>query len=236
MTAGLVAARTVDGVGYLRLTRADTRNAISHPLVEEAAAAMKELVRSGVRVAVLEADPPVFCSGNDLSEVSEMTDAASTAVVGFIEAMLASPLLWIGSVSGAALGGGMAIVAACPVALASDQAWFALTERRLGFFPAGVLPYLEVVMDVRPAFRAALTGREIPAAEAATLGLVDEVHPLEQLAGRVHEMATDLCARPGIADAGREVWQRRFRAPEMIERRAQLDEVLLEYGTSGNTV
>lgn len=223
---------TIEGIGYLRLTRADKRNAISHPLVEEASTAMDELVRSGVRVAVLEADPPVFCSGNDLSEIGEATGAAGTAVVGFIDAMLARPLLWIGSVSGAALGGGMAVVAVCPVALASEQAWFSLTERRLGFFPAGVLPYLEAVMGARPAFWAGLTGRTIPVDEAASLGLLDEVHPPEQLAGRVHEVATDLSAHPMVADSGREVWQRRFRTRAMLERQAQLDEVLLDYGPS----
>ena len=232
MSAGLVAVSVDDGVGRLRLTRAGKRNAISHALVDEAVAAMDELVGGGVRVAVLEADPPAFCSGNDLSEIEEVTDAASTAVVRFLDALLTRPLFWIGSVSGPALGGGMAVVAACPVAIASEQAWFALTERRLGFFPSGVLPYLEVVMGARQAFQAGLTGRTITAAEAAELGLVAEVHPHDRLADRVQEVAADLAAHACVADAGREVWQRRFATSGFVERAAQLDEVLLRYGVS----
>jgi enoyl-CoA hydratase/carnithine racemase len=227
VSAGLVSAAVVDGVGRLRLTRSEKRNALDHALVDEAAAAMEEFVRRGVRVAVLEADAPVFCAGNDLAEIGEL-DAASTAVVRFIDAMLTRPLFWIGSVAGPALGGGMALVAACPVALASDEAWFALPERRLGFYPAGVLPYLEVVMGTRPAFAAGLSGRGIPADEAATLGLVDEVVPHHRLAERTDEVAAELVADAAVSDAGRRVWQGRFRTAAFLERQAQLNAVLSE--------
>jgi enoyl-CoA hydratase/carnithine racemase len=230
VSAGLVTASVVDGVGRLRLTNPAKRNAISHALVDEATVAMEEFVRRGVRVAVLEADAPIFCAGNDLAEVGTLTDAASTAVVRFLDAMLTQPLFWIGSVAGPALGGGMALVAACPVAIVSDQAWFSLPERRIGFFPSGVLPYLEVVMGTRPAFAAGLTGRRIPAAEAATMGLIDEVVPHDRLSIRTDEVAAELSAGVEVTDAGRKVWQQRFRTAGFVERQAQLDEVLREQG------
>jgi enoyl-CoA hydratase/carnithine racemase len=225
VSSGLVSATVVDGVGRLRLTRSEKRNALNHALVDEATAAMEEFVRRGVRVAVLDADAPIFCAGNDLAQVGAL-DAASTAVVRFIDAMLTQPMFWIGSVAGPALGGGMALVAACPVVLASDQAWFALPERRLGFYPAGVLPYLEVVMGTRPAFSAGLTGRGIPADEAVTLGLVDEIVAHDRLGVRTDEVAAELAADAAVSDGGRRVWQGQFRTAAFLERQAQLNAVL----------
>lgn len=226
MTGGFVAVSVADGIGRLRLTRAEKRNAISHAVVDEVEAGMRELVGRGVRVAVLEADAPTFCSGNDLSEIAEMTDAASTAVVRLLDAVLTHPLFWLGSVSGPALGGGVAVVAACPVAIAADDAWFALTENRIGLFPSGVLPYLEAVMGARAAFGAGLFGQPISAAEAVPLGLVDETCRREHLEDRVDELARVLAAQPEVTDAGRRVWQQRFRTAGFVERQRQLDAVL----------
>ncbi len=227
MTARRVTATVTDGIGRLRLARPDKRNAIDHAMADEAIAAMDAFVRADAPVAVLQAEPPVFCSGNDLTDKDTLNDPSNAASIRLTAALLTTPLFWIAEVSAPALGGGLALISACPVALASNQAWFSLPEQSLGLFPSGVLPYLEAVIGPRPAFDIALSGRRVNAEEAARLGLVTET-PHEELTTRAQAQAARLQALPSLADDARKAWQSRFSMTGFCERRDQLGQILRE--------
>jgi enoyl-CoA hydratase/carnithine racemase len=212
------------GVGQLRLTRAGKRNALNGAMVAQALAAMDGFVAAGVRVAVLSADQPVFCSGNDLSEVPERVEDA--IALAFIEALVDRPLFWVAAVSGPALGAGVAMVAVCPVSIATETAWFGLPELQIGLFPAGIVPYLEPLLGPRAAFRAGLTGAPLPAADAVTAGLIDEVVAPDALDGRVQARVEELLLRPAVTDAARQAWQAQFRTPSFLHRFDQMRQVL----------
>lgn len=135
-----------------------------------------------VRVVVLAADGPSFCAGADLrwmraalgaSLEENRRDAAQLA--DLLEAIVTSPKPVIARVHGAVLGGGMGLVAACDLAVATPDATFGLPEVRLGLVPAMIFPFL--LRKVAPAelLWAALTGSRFPAERAHRMGLVNAV-------------------------------------------------------------
>jgi methylglutaconyl-CoA hydratase len=84
-------------------------------------------------------------------------------------------------VQGAAYGGGVGLVAACDIAIASETATFSLSEVRLGLIPAVISPYVLKAIGARAARRYFLTGEKFSAAEALRIGLVHEVVPPDHL-------------------------------------------------------
>jgi enoyl-CoA hydratase/carnithine racemase len=222
--SGRVAHAMQDGVGRLRFTHAGKRNAIDHALADEALAAMAAFVEAGVQVVVLEADAPVFCAGNDLAEAQ--ADRHNAASDRFVAALLRMPLFFVAAMATPAYGAGVSIAACCPVVVATHDASFALPERTVGLFPAGVLHYLEPLLGVRRAFELGLSGAPLDAATAADLGLITEAVAPGELDGAVRRWVALLTERPDVTAAGREAWQQRFRTGPVTERTGQLRTIL----------
>jgi len=84
-------------------------------------------------------------------------------------------------IQGAAYGGGVGLVAACDVAVASEDARFCLSEVKLGLIPSVVSPYVIGAMGARAARRYFLTAEAFDAAQAHRLGLVHQVVPAAEL-------------------------------------------------------
>lgn len=213
-----------DGAGELRLTRSDKRNALSHELVDEALAAMDEWQAAGVSVAVLTADPPVFCAGNDLVEAR--ADRDNPAADRFLGALLERPLFWIASLSGPLLGAGVSVAAVCPIAVADERAWLRLPEREIGLYPAGVAPYIEDQLGPRLALTLGMSGEPLEAVAAVELGLYTELAGSGQLDARVDHWCGVAGSRPQVTDAARRSWQLRFGTNAARDRAAQLQTIL----------
>lgn len=220
---GLIASEIDGDVGRLRLTRPEKHNALNQELVDQAVAAMDEYAAAGVRVAVLEAAPPTFCAGNDLTEARAGMDGAASD--RFLAELLERPLFWIAVVSGPALGAGAAVAAACPVTLATDQAWFALPESGLGLFPARALRYIEPFVGPRLAVELGLSARRLGPEEARAAGIVNEVVPVSELNGAVARWVAHATAHPAVTTAARESWQELFRTDAAVQRAAQLERI-----------
>jgi cyclohexa-1,5-dienecarbonyl-CoA hydratase len=94
----------------------------------------------------------------------------------------------IAVVDGAALGGGCELVMACDLAIASDRARFGQPEIKLGVYPPVAAVLLPHVIGDKRARELILTGELIDAAEAARLGLVNYVVPVNQLEGKTLEV------------------------------------------------
>ena len=94
----------------------------------------------------------------------------------------------IAVVDGAALGGGCELVMACDMAIASDRARFGQPEIKLGVYPPVAAVLLPHVIGDKRARELILTGELIDAAEAARLGLVNYVVPVNQLQGKTLEV------------------------------------------------
>ncbi len=139
-----------------------------------------------------------FCAGWDLKSgdhVSGLEYWARARPGGFggiaLRETLDVPV--IARVNGFALGGGMEMVLGCDIVVASDNAQFGLPEPRVGYLPLdGGMVLLQRKVPHNLAMGLMLTGRRVPAEEAARWGLVNEVVPLADLDAAVDSWVADV--------------------------------------------
>jgi methylglutaconyl-CoA hydratase len=175
----------------LRLDRPALHNAFDETLIAALTDALRRVEADAqVRVVVLAAAGKSFSAGADLNWMRRMAgysaaeneaDARRLATLMQVLHGLAKPT--VARVQGAAYGGGVGLVACCDIAVAAEEAQFALTEVRLGLIPAVISPYVVAAIGPRAARRYFLTGERFGAAEAARLGLVHRVVPAAELDG-----------------------------------------------------
>lgn len=175
-------------VGIITLNRPERHNAFDDALLHDLTIALVEMdINPGVRVVVLSSTGKSFCAGGDVnwmersadySQDETRRDAADLANLMFTLCNLGKPT--VARVQGPAYGGGVGLIAACDIAIASFDAMFALTEVKLGIIPAVISPYIIAALGERAARRYMLTAERFSAAEAYRLGLLHEIVPGEE--------------------------------------------------------
>ncbi len=194
------------GVATVSLNRPDKSNAMSPAMITLLGEQLASLEVDGrVRVIALRAAGRHFCAGADVSGTAE-SNAAGRAALTITELCarldrLAKPV--IGVVQGACVGGGVALAACCDIVIAAGDAFFAVSEVRLGFAPAPLMPFFVRALGTRAARRYVLTGERMSATEALRIGFVHRVEAREGLDAALAAVADDLLlgAPSGIADA-----------------------------------
>jgi methylglutaconyl-CoA hydratase len=199
-------------VRTLTLDSPHNRNALSAQLLDELADGLAEAVADAadaatdddatdaVRVVVLTATGPAFCSGADLTERSV---AASSRLPEILTALRTAPVPVVARVNGPARAGGLGLIAASDLAAAPAACTFAFSEVRVGVAPAMILvPSLRVAAP-RFLARAALTGEPFGAVDAAAAGLLtavlDDEPALDEWVGGV--ITSVLKSAPGAVSA-----------------------------------
>lgn len=182
-------------------------------------------------VFVRSASPRFFCVGADINALRHL-DAAS--VVPWVEhghrvfnRLESLPIPVIARVEGYALGGGLELALAADLILATPAAQLAQTEAKLGFVAGwGGSWRLPRRVGAARAKEMFFTGRMLTAAEAVTVGLVDECVAPEALEARCDQLARDIaeCAPLAVRELKRLVTQ----APEL----AREDSAAAEAGAS----
>ncbi|MEG2048201.1 MAG: enoyl-CoA hydratase/isomerase family protein [Comamonas sp.] len=177
------------GVATVTLTQPEIRNAFSDEVILEITEAFRVAgERPDVRAIVLAAEGTAFCAGANLNWMRRMADydrAENLQDAGALAEMLrtiyTSPKPTIARVQGDVYAGGMGLVAACDMAVASDNAGFCLSEVKIGLVPGTIAPYVLRAMGARAGHRYFLTGERFDAAEALRIGFVHQVVAAEQL-------------------------------------------------------
>ena len=195
MTSLSIEARR--GVARVTLNRPDRRNAFDEVMVRELRDAFTALGGDrSVRGVVLAATGPVFCAGVDLgwmrpaSSVSEdQAREDARGLIAMYRAIDECPCPVIGRIHGSAFGGGIGLIAVCDVAIASEDAAFALSEVRLGFVPAVISPFLLRKCGESFLRRYGLTGEPFTASVGKEYHLIHEVADGGALDKRVEELA-----------------------------------------------
>lgn len=200
MTDAVLLAVDANGRATVTLNRPDVHNAFDDALIAHLTETFEALGKRGdVRVVVLAANGKSFSAGADLgwmrrmanySEAENRADAGQLARL--IHVLDALPKPTVARVQGAAIGGGVGLVAACDVAIASEAASFALSEVRLGLIPAVISPYVIGAIGPRQARRYMLTAERFDAAEAKRIGLVHDAVPAASLDEAVDAVAAAL--------------------------------------------
>lgn len=165
------------------LARPAERNRLNAALIEALHAALDRVEADGeLRLLHLAAEGPCFCDGMDFAEAlgsgHASREAALRPIERFFDLLLRltrAPVIVCAEVEGRVNAGGVGLVAACDVALAGSRARFSLSEILFGLLPATIAPFLIRRTGFQAAYRLALTAQLVTAAQAAGLGLVDEV-------------------------------------------------------------
>ena len=185
-----------NGVGLLALARPDVHNAFDETLIAETTRALSELERDDtVRAVVLLGAGASFCAGADLNWMKRMAGyghaenlADAKALAHMLRTLYRLPKPTIARVHGAAYGGGVGLVACCDIAIAAQEATFALSEAKLGLIPATIGPYVVEAIGARMARRYFLTAERFDAAEAYRIGLVHDLVLSSELDNRINEL------------------------------------------------
>lgn len=191
MAAGELQFKVQEGVARLRLDRPQKRNALTRDLLSRLNHALVEIeARQDVRLLVLDASGPVFCAGMDLAEMQASSAAANAAALlrqdsqlycDLVARLIFLPNPTIAVVQGPAVAGGLGLVLACDIVVASETALFSLPEPKRGIIAAIVTPLLNYRIGAGPAGYVLLSGKQVDAATAQRLGICAEVVPASQL-------------------------------------------------------
>lgn len=191
-------------VARITIARPEAANALDEEVIAQLHQAMQEAAHRS-HIVVLGGEGKSFCAGADLAymerakgwtEQENLDDARKLARV--FGAIRSFPGLVIAVVQGAAYGGGVGLVAAADLVLASRKAVFALSEVRLGLIPAVISPYLIARMGEGRVRAPALLGYRFDAEEARARGLVDRLVEPEELDKALEEtLAEARLAAPG---------------------------------------
>ena len=207
MTEEAVASVRVERDGAIltiTIDRPAVLNALDQPAHFELARAFDAYAADpALRVAIITgAGERAFCVGTDLKSLARTGDYDYPP--GGFAGITKRFDLWkpvIAAVNGLCLGGGVEIVAACDLAIASDHAEFALPEPRVGLaaLGGGALQRLARQMPMKDAMWLVLTGNRIPAQEARRISLVNEVVPRGTALDRAMAVARDMLACAPLA-------------------------------------
>lgn len=195
-----------DGVARIVLNRPELNNALNPQLIDELRAALDATAGDvSVATVVLSGEGKSLCAGADINRMREAATFSrddnirdAVPLSNMLAALDRLPQTTIGRVHGPIYGGGVGVVAACDIAIASEDATFCLSEVRLGIVPGMISPYVVRAIGERTARRYFQTAEVFDAHEARRIGLVHEVVAADTLDERIAKLLKQLrSAAPG---------------------------------------
>jgi enoyl-CoA hydratase/carnithine racemase len=186
---------------HLVLNRQDKRNALDADMCSGIVKAITDAQqRTEVGCILISAHGSVFCSGMDLDEA---VGPNAGQLAGVHEALFTIGMTSLKPIvvcaGGAALGGGLGLVAQGHVVLAAEGAAFALTEIRVGLWPFLVYRAVEAALGARRTLELSLTGHVFHSQEALEWGLVHQVCPAAETLERAKGLAREIAKASPLA-------------------------------------
>jgi enoyl-CoA hydratase len=217
-----------DAVATVWLDRPEARNAMGQDLWRDLPLAMEDVGEDpDVRVVVLAAKGPHFSVGLDLKAMGALlTEGSGGAEEGAappsaavrsgraradilrfqaaITAVAQCPKPVVAAVHGYCIGGGVDLIAACDIRLASADAIFSVREAKVAIVAdLGSLQRLPSIIGAGHVAELAFTGKDIDAERARAIGLVNDVAvDGEGLMKAAYELAKEIAANSPIAVQG----------------------------------
>jgi enoyl-CoA hydratase/carnithine racemase len=194
-----------NGVVILTLNRPRQYNALSLAVLQALHEALDALAgEKTTRVVVIAANGNAFCAGHDLKQMRAADDQAFvTKMFRLCSDMMLKiaklPLPVIAEVNGMATAAGCQLVAQCDLAVAGDNAKFAVSGVNLGLFCSTPAVPLSRTISRKRATEMLMTGEFIDAATALDWGLVNRVVPPAALRAETLKLAETLKAKPRAA-------------------------------------
>ena len=192
-------------VGIITINRPKALNALNSAVLDELNQTLDAVDQNEIRCLILTgAGEKSFVAGADIGEMSTLTKAEGEAFGkkgnDVFRKLETFPIPVIAAVNGFALGGGCEISMSCDIRICSDNAVFGQPEAGLGITPGfGGTQRLARIVGPGKAKQLIYTARNIKAAEAYRIGLVNEVYPLEELMPQAKKMAKGIAKNAPIA-------------------------------------
>jgi len=193
-----------NGVATLTLNRPDKRNALKREFLVELNQAVQQVRDDrSVRVLVVAAEGKVFCAGMDLAQMQDRATAENGAEEYQVDSQVYCDLLkgiysltipTIAAVQGPVLAGGVGVVLACDMVVASSEAFFMLPEPLRGITAAMVTPLLVLRAGEGPASYMLLSSERVSAQKAAGFGICHSVIGPAEFPGRVQQLVDSVLA------------------------------------------
>lgn len=176
-------------VATMTFNRPEIRNAFNAQMILDIIAGIGQVNEmDDVRVLIITGAGSAFSAGADLNWMKSMKDysyeeniADAEALADSMRAIFTCRKPTIARVNGPAIGGGNGLVCACDIAIAAEEAFFSLSEVKIGLVPATIGPYVIKRVGEANARYLMLTGKRISGIEAAKYGLVHWAVPLDHL-------------------------------------------------------
>lgn len=186
------------GVRHLRLNRAAKKNALTHEMYDQLAAALSE-ADDGHRVVLISAEGADFCAGNDIADFVTIAQHQGAIddlpVFRFLKALTYCPKPVVIAVEGQAVGVGTTMLLHADMVVLSETARLSLPFLKLGLTPeAGSSRLLPWRIGHVKAFEWLAMGSALNATEAQTLGLCNTVTPAGEAFARAQAAALRLAA------------------------------------------
>lgn len=209
-----------DGIARITLNQPERRNALTREMLGTLGAIVADLGSdAGTRVLVIDGAGPVFSAGHDLAEMVGRDGAFYEELFGMCsEVMLGLqriPQPVIAKVHGAATAAGCQLVAACDLAIASDDCRFATPGVQIGLFCSTPMVPISRAVGRKRALEMLLTGEWINAATAVEWGLINHAVPRSQLDEAVGDMARRIMEYSGeVIALGKAAFYEQLDRPE----------------------
>jgi enoyl-CoA hydratase/carnithine racemase len=195
------------GVVTLTLNRPQAFNALSNALLATLQAELDAVAGDEqARVVVLAGAGRAFCAGHDLKEMhAASSHEESRALFGACSRMMIAiqrlPVPVIARVHGIATAAGCQLVAMCDLAVASDDARFAVSGVNYGLFCSTPSVALSRNVPRKAAFEMLVTGEFVSAQQALEKGLINRVASAGQLDTQLESLVASILQKPRVAIA-----------------------------------
>jgi enoyl-CoA hydratase/carnithine racemase len=209
--ATLAIERVASGVAVVTLARPDRLNALSEEMLADLVALAADVERdAGLRCLVLTGAGRAFSAGGDYAALQALSTDSVSAILErldrgtrAISAVQAIRVPVIAAVNGPAAGGGLALALVADVRLASPDVVFVAPFVELGISACdvGLSWLLPRTIGLGRASELMLTGRQVAAAEAERIGLVNRVVPAADLLDEALVLAHRIAAGSRLAQA-----------------------------------
>ena len=194
-----------DHIAVLTVNRPARLNALSAELINDLSEALAQLVTDDdLRVVIITGAGDAFSAGTDISELANLTEAealeTSSRGQKICDQIESFPVPVIAAINGVAAGGGCELALACHLRIASTGSKFSLPETHLGLIPAyGGTQRLTRDVAIARALELMLAGKQIDAAAALELGLVNRVVESSELMVAARGLASEIAALAPLA-------------------------------------
>jgi len=191
----------------LTLNRPDIRNAMNVELTEAFTAAVEDVRHDpDVRAVVVTGAGKAFCSGGDLGWINPGPGASvperRRKVRSFypqFRAVRSLDVPVVAAINGPAVGAGLCLAMACDIRIAAEGAILSAPFTRLGMHPGMAATYLLTrLVGTARAAELLFTSRDVDAAEAAAIGLINRVVPSDALMETARSVAGEIASNAPI--------------------------------------